>query len=80
MLNNYIQIIDKILPREETEIINNLLEFDETKDKMTVDEEIENFLVDEENEGEISLRKAIQDVKLIRKNIIKLQATGYNII
>ena len=72
-------VIDKILPRDNHDPIHSLLEFEE-KGTMTFEDEIDDFLCDDTGEGEVSLRKAIKSVKLIRSNIIKLKNKGFEIL
>ncbi|CAI2359819.1 unnamed protein product [Moneuplotes crassus] len=75
-----IQVIDKVLPRENADPIDNLLDFGKEKGKMSIEEELDQILMDENDKSEISISKAVQEVRMIRKNIINLKNMGYSII
>jgi hypothetical protein len=73
------KVLDKILPRQEHDAISTLLEFDENKDYMTVEQEIEDF-VNDKDDSELSVKQAIKDIRLLRKNIVSLKTKSFEMM
>lgn len=72
-----IQVVDKILPRDED--IWDLLDIGGEK-QIDTEHEIDQILLDGDEDQEISITKTIHVVKMIRKSIINLKNMGYKAI
>ena len=71
------KVMDKILPRRGHDAISTLLEFDEKYTYSNVEEELEDFIRDDEDK-ETSLSRTLKEIRTLKQNIVKLREWMFN--
>ena len=74
------KVLDNVLPRKQHDAISSLLEFNEKYEYTNVEEEIDDFLSEDEQDEPMSLRKSLKEIKTIKQNIVTLRGAFIEIV
>ena len=72
-------VMDKVFPRKENDVICSLLEFNDKLKPSNIEEEIEELLRENEDESELSTNKSIREIRKLKQNIIKLRQQWFDL-
>ena len=71
-------VVDKVLPRKENDVIWYLLEFEDKLKPTNIKEEIEALLFENEENKEFSIGKSIRELKRLKHNIVSLRQKWFD--